>query len=170
MDNKFPTVIFKPNWIETATKKFVEHATKTCRCLEWGSGLSTRFIAEKVGYIYSVEHNHLWFTKVSNWTRELYNVTLVYRPYPPLISYVNAPYEFQTMFEIIEIDGRHRNLCFEIAQHLIVENGIIIFDDINEAIYRPSLQKIQSMRHDIFTGTPGGKQTAIIYNVNPKTY
>ena len=103
------------------------------------------------------------------------NVTLLYRPYPPEVSYINAPYALNRRFEIIEIDGRLRNLCFEIALRLIVENGIIIFDDINEATYKPTMEKYlkqppYASHTQYFAGRPGGKTTAIYHNVNPKTY
>ena len=168
-------IIFKPNWIDQAVKKFEEHATKNATMLEWGSGLSTPFLADRVKHIYAIEHNHLWFTKVSRWTKDMPNVNLYYRPYPPDVSYINAPYELGKRFEIIEIDGRLRNLCFQVALNLIVENGIIIFDDIQETTYAPTrenfLKQPPWVNHtQIFSGRPGGKATAIYHHVNPKTY
>ena len=164
-------MIPKPNWIDGAVEKLDEYANTNCTMLEWGSGRSTPYLANRVKYLYSIEHNHYWFTQVQSFITGKDNVSLMYRPYPPDVTYINAPFELNRRFEIIEIDGRLRNLCFDVALHyLIVENGLIIFDDIQEAIYRPSLEKIQHMRHELFTGQPGGKTTAIIHNVNPKTY
>ena len=176
MDNKFPTVIFKPNWIGTALAKFEEHATRNAIMLEWGSGLSTIYLARKVLHVFAIEHNHLWFTKVQDWLigLNITNVTLLHRPYPPEVSYINAPYEFNRHFDIIEIDGRHRNFCFDVALRLINENGIVIFDDINEEKYKPTREKFLIPplvnRTQTFPGTPGGKATSITHIVNPKTY
>ena len=174
---KYPTVIFKPNWIDTARKKFEEHANRNSTMLEWGSGLSTIYLSRIVKHVYAIEHNHLWYTKVQDWIKGLNitNVTLLYRPYPPDVSYINAPYELNMRFEIIEIDGRLRNFCFEVARRLILENGLIIFDDINEAQYKVTrenylLQPPLVSRTQTFAGRPGGKATSITHIVNPKTY
>ena len=58
---------------------------------------------------------------------------------------------------------------------MILENGLIIFDDINEAIYAPTREnKLKQpplvSRTEMLSGGNGSKQTAVIKIVNPKTY
>ena len=41
-----------------------EHLNKTHKVLEWGSGLSTPQIAERVAFLVSIEHNAEWYEKI----------------------------------------------------------------------------------------------------------
>jgi len=45
-------------------KYFKDHLDKTYKVLEWGSGLSTPQIADRVAFLVSIEHNAEWYEKI----------------------------------------------------------------------------------------------------------
>lgn len=92
--------------------------------LEWGMGNSTLFFSKRCKTIDSIEHNVEWFNKI----RE----KLSPNSFGHLVTedeYSKFPFTLKKKFDLIIVDGIKRKACLENAVDLVIDNGIIIFDN-----------------------------------------
>lgn len=111
-------------WTPYAFIDFVdERLDDSLRVFEYGSGGSTVWYANRVDEIISVEHDTKWFETSRSLAPT--NAEVVYRPenrYPRAIT------EFGT-FDVVVIDGIHRNECVESVLDHLSNVGVVIWDD-----------------------------------------
>ncbi len=136
------------------------------KVLEWGTGASTLWLAERVGELFSVEHDLDWYERVKEQinTAQFQNVNLNYRPpqerdksydwqanwshFSALESAPRKP-QFKEYFQIADsfpdehfdcviIDGRERVCCALHAIPKLKRGGYLILDDS----MRPKYQQI----------------------------
>ena len=88
--------------------------------LEWGSGNSSLFFAQRVKELYSIDHNIEWYEKVKQF--KIKNQTLVFAD----TDYELKPKEFNVKFDIILIDGVKREACSKEATKMLNNGGLII--------------------------------------------
>ena len=91
--------------------------------LEWGSGNSSLFFAQRVKELYSIDHNIEWYEKVKQF--KIKNQTLVFAD----TDYELKPKEFNVKFDIILIDGVKREACSKEATKMLNNGGLIILDN-----------------------------------------
>lgn len=117
---------------------------------EWGSGSSTNWLAERVRYVVSVEHNPEWQFEAAE------NVDLqIILPQPRAIGNDPAnPYHYRSRplggvnfkeyvsfidgfepFDLILIDGRARASCLMHASKKIKPSGFIVIDNTERDYY-----------------------------------
>jgi predicted O-methyltransferase YrrM len=125
----------RPNspWLVRATVEILENWLKPGdRGLEWGSGRSTMWFAERVEYLVSVEHDAAWHSRVSEQLKRKeirnveYHLCAGERDYVSLID--RFPRE---SFDFCLVDGEARDLCALAALSLVRPGGIIIVDNCN---------------------------------------
>jgi precorrin-6B methylase 2 len=107
------------------------------RVFEYGSGNSTRWLAERVGEVVAVEHEPEWYTFVKQ--RVPQNATVIQqdkRNYPQAIS------EFGE-FDIVIIDGLRRNESIRASLAHLSPSGIVIVDDANREEYSDGYQLLE---------------------------
>jgi hypothetical protein len=140
-------------------RDFLLH-TPQPRALEWGSGASTVWLAPFCDEVISIESDANWASSVAESIPP--QVALV-TPDIPRVSdnravrskrwgfrhldfrhYVNAPDTLSGQFDLIVIDGRAREACFEKALGLLAPDGMILFDNTNRRRYR----RVLSRHHD----------------------
>ena len=130
---------------------------------EWGAGASTLWLAKRAGTVISVEHDDSWAARVKEATTEMKTVKVRHKP--PGISkggeskytsaksgntgysfenYVKAIDETSKKFDLIVIDGRAREACFDLALGNLKEDGIILFDNMNRKRYKLKLRQHKS--------------------------
>jgi len=104
--------------------------------LEWGSGRSTLWFAQRVAHLTSIEHNDRWHKRVRQTLSEkgADNVDLLYAPLEAedggLPEYVRAAAEKpRASFDFVLVDGRLRDQCAEVALQLLKPGGMLIIDD-----------------------------------------
>ena len=93
--------------------------------LEFGSGQSTRWYAERVNYLVSVEDDPAWFAIVERQLAGMSNVS--YRLATDDQSYAGSA-EAQS-FDLIMIDGAWREECARVALHCLAPGGLIYLDN-----------------------------------------
>jgi len=138
------------------------------RCLEWGSGGSTKAILERCAFVkqyVSVEHHREWYEKV----RELVTdprLTLkhVAPDEPPpagateealvrwnaeaeheparMASYVAFPRTLGVTFDFVLVDGRARCFCLKEGFDLLRPGGVIVLHDAQRTDYHDAVNAL----------------------------
>lgn len=120
---------------------FLSHLKSDHKVLEYGSGESTKQIAERVDSVLSIEHQKNWYEKVKNEVPNNAEIVLVEPNYPHIDGsgdgsfqqfkdYIEYPIG-KNIFDIILIDGRARPWCASICKRISHEKTIVFIDDFN---------------------------------------
>ena len=120
---------------------FLSHLKSDHKVLEYGSGESTKQIAERVDSVLSIEHQKNWYEKVKNEIPNNAEIVLVEPNYPHIDGsgdgsfqqfkdYIEYPIG-KNIFDIILIDGRARPWCASICKRISHEKTIVFIDDFN---------------------------------------
>jgi predicted O-methyltransferase YrrM len=133
-------------WLAPAAVEFLTgYLCPTDTMLEFGSGRSTLWFAERVSHITSVEHNPEWYSKIEKiiHDREIKNVTYLLHPrqeesVPAAESnYVKATKGLNSStLDIVLVDGTYRAQCVLQSLPLLKTGGILVIDNVNR--YLPS--------------------------------
>lgn len=106
---------------------------------EYGSGNSTRWYAQRVRRVVSVEHDQDWVRQISAQMPE--NVTLLTRPLDS--SYVEAVAAPGRLFDLIVVDGRQRVACTKAAVKHLTKDGVLILDNSEREAYQEAKDFMQ---------------------------
>jgi len=129
---------------------------------EWGAGASTLWLAQRAASVISVEHDDSWAARVNEATKDMNTVKIKHKP-PSFLrggdsrytsaksgntgysfeNYVKAIDETGEKFDLIVIDGRAREACFDLALANLKEDGIVLFDNMNRKRYKLKLQQYE---------------------------
>lgn len=122
--------------------------------LEFGSGRSTLWFAQKVQHLTSVEHNREWVEKVNSilHASALTNVDMIFQPRLegtpvdiPNSGYVAVTRQFGVeSLDFVSIDGIYRAECALYSLPLLKHGGLLIIDNVNK--YLPSASKAPNSR------------------------
>jgi predicted O-methyltransferase YrrM len=133
-------------WIAPAAVEFLEGYLKpTDEMLEFGSGRSTLWFADRVRHIISVEHNPDWHRQISSKITEKGGTNISYFLHPKQADSIPASrsdYVLVTKsispksLDIVLVDGIYRAQCVLQSLPLIAAGGILIIDNVNR--YLPS--------------------------------
>ena len=116
-------------WIAyDAIDRFDKRLDAQSRVLEFGSGMSTVWYAARAGTVTSIEDHHPWFLKVKELlkTKRLDNV--IYRFAEDIDSYTTVE-KMDDGYDLIVIDGSHRDRCATAAISLVRPGGTIYLDN-----------------------------------------
>lgn len=148
----------------------VLHALEPARCLEWGSGGSTKAVLERCGFIerwVSVEHDPAWYERVRDRTSDPRLMLQlvepdIARPDPEDLeavmawddraeqepemtaSYVSHPESLGTEFDFVLVDGRARRLCLRAGYALLRPGGVAVLHDAQREEYHDMLHELGS--------------------------
>ena len=147
-----------------------ERLNNNLRLLEFGSGNSTLFFAERTKKIISLEHNKDWHQKVTSKLPE--NVELIYTSSATDKDYLKPLVENNIKFDVVIIDGIYRNECIMNSLNHLSESGVIILDDSERQDYKAGIKFLIDSRFKQlnFSGIAPGiffrKCTSIFYRAN----
>ena len=123
-------------WITYAAIDFIgAKLDPNMRVFEWGAGYSSLWFASKVLQVISVEDNHEWAEELKMQMPK--NVDLRY--FPSKADYVNSIAQQMLNFDVIVIDGSHRNECAKICVEKLSIDGFIVFDNSDSSEYDDSM-------------------------------
>lgn len=101
--------------------------------LEFGSGMSTHWFANRVKDMVSVEHDRSWFRRTSQSLPE----NVAYHFCPEASDYISMPSQLDdASFELVVIDGVHRPEVALASVRLVAPGGVLLVD--NSERYMPS--------------------------------
>ena len=133
-------------WIAPAAVEFLEGYLKpTDEMLEFGSGRSTLWFAERVRHITSVEHNPDWHRQISSKITEKGLTNISYFLHPKQADAIPASQSGYVLvtksippksLDIVLVDGIYRAQCMLQSLPLIAAGGILVIDNVNR--YLPS--------------------------------
>jgi len=129
-------------WLTYSAIDFIDSIIKkSWQVFEWGSGNSTLWWASKSKSVIAIEDNTDWFMEIGSQmpaNATLYNKT-------DKDEYVNAISSYNDKsFDIIVIDGSHRNDCAMAAFPKVQDSGIIVFDNSDGKDFDESMQLLES--------------------------
>jgi FkbM family methyltransferase len=117
--------------------------------LEYGSGVSTLEFSKHVKEYHSIEHDRVWYERVSLGRDE--NFHLYYIPpttpwqqgcdgtYQQFKEYVDYVSELNKVFDLVLIDGRARVECAKTIMPYVTPSSYVLIHDFDRPIYREAL-------------------------------
>jgi len=147
-------------WWSYSSIQFLEpRIKKDFKVLEFGSGNSSIFFAQKVDKIISIESKKDWYENLKS--KKIPNLTLYYHP-------TEKVPETDEKFDIIIIDGKFRKEATGVAPQFLKPKGVIIFDDTERAVFLEPYKSLsqQFKKIDFWGLSPGifyDKCTTIFY-------
>jgi hypothetical protein len=154
-------------WFTYSAIDFIkERLDKNIDILEFGSGNSTLFFAERVHNIVSIEHNVFYYNKIL--LKKPNNVEMKNVSDSTSEDYLKQ-LPHNSKFDIIIIDGLYRNECLINSINYIAEPGVIILDDSERSDYKPGISFLidKGFKQLSFSGVAPGiffkKCTSIFY-------
>jgi SAM-dependent methyltransferase len=122
---------------------------KTDLVLEFGSGRSTFWFAERCKQVISVENSKFWFEKIENKINKnkISNIEIYLKSIKDEIGidndYVNFINNYpDSFFDVILIDGKSRAICTRNSLKKLRNGGVLIIDDVHRYIPTPNLNLI----------------------------
>lgn len=157
-------------WIVDGAEEYLEGVLNTLvspQVLEFGSGGSTLWFAQKGCAVTSIEHDVKWYNKVSPLVKDNPQVTLICKPSVPKHkfsdelkeSYCFVCDEFENeYFDVILLDGRNRVECFEKCEKKLKKGGLLVLDNSDREEYSLILDAYRSKVHFLFTQEKPNKE------------
>jgi SAM-dependent methyltransferase len=113
--------------------------------LEFGSGISTLWLANRIKYLTSIEHNESWYRRVQQMLKERDQDNVDYHleirdksdEEGAQSAYVTQAERFDPhSLDFILVDGIYRDFCTLKVLDLLRPGGILVIDNVNK--YLPS--------------------------------
>lgn len=114
--------------------------------LEWGSGRSTCWFAERLEHLTSVEDNPKWYEQTKKQITDLGLVNVTYKllmveqeEHVQTSAYVRVCDDFEDkLFGFVLIDGSERDACAHAVISKIKRGGLLVIDNINWFLDHPT--------------------------------
>lgn len=118
-------------WISYDAQKLIRNfLTADKRVLEFGSGYSTLWYSQHAGEVLSIEDDRDWYNQVAILLKKDTSGNVRYRLADNAVSYSQLlPDEVGAGFDVVMIDGSHRDLCVANALSLVRQGGMIYLDN-----------------------------------------
>jgi hypothetical protein len=166
-------------WLSPSSVRFLKnYLTKEMSGLEFGSGISTLFIAPKVNQLISVEHNEQWYQMISDRFKNegISNVDYRFIAQNDSIQFSAKSFEmteklgfevrkdyvnyFMTVesipdnsLDFLLVDGRARPECLYYAFPKMKKNGLVILDNSERGHYKIVVEFMK--QYPVYTTTNG---------------
>lgn len=128
-------------WIAQGAVRFLDaNLSREWIGLEWGSGRSSSWYADRLQSLVSIEHDREWYERVS--PRLPANAECRYialnhdqseptrADYNPLPDYVKVIDEFDRL-DFVVVDGHYRQACVKAAVPKLARGGLLLIDNTN---------------------------------------
>jgi precorrin-6B methylase 2 len=121
-------------WVTYPAIEFIKRRVKPeMSVFEYGSGGSTRWWANLVSHVVSVEHDRQWFEKLSAMkcaNIELFQIDLINGG-----EYSKKIAQYENQFDIVVVDGEDRVNCIKHCLGALTESGVVIVDNSDRSQY-----------------------------------
>lgn len=125
-------------WLTYPAVRFLESlATSRCRVLEFGSGASTLWLNSRFDDVLSIEHDPVWFAKVTNG-----RILLRDPEGDRFHGAVGSPYleagKVGAPWDVVLVDGMSRVTCVELIDDFLGDGGLVVVDDTDMPELQPA--------------------------------
>jgi hypothetical protein len=128
-------------WMNYPVIAFLEERLqKDSSLFEFGSGYSTKFFAQRVKDVTSVEYDIKWFEKLKDNLPA--NVKLLFREKDIDGNYCRLISEQNRQYDIVVVDGRDRVNCVKTSLKCLTTRGIVILDDSQREKYKSAFEHV----------------------------
>jgi hypothetical protein len=125
-------------WMNYAIVEFLKQRFKNdFNLFEYGSGFSTIFYSNLVNSVISIEYDKNWFACIKNMAP--LNAKVYFYDNDVDGKYSRSIRDFETLFQVIIIDGRDRVNCIKQSLPNISPDGVIILDDSDREEYKSGI-------------------------------
>lgn len=108
-------------------------AWKKWRVLEFGAGYSTFWWSKRVAEVIAVEHDKDWISIITKLLGK--NAKIIHRDSEDAKRYVKTAFEQDGQFQVIVVDGIHRELFNADIVKKLTPDGIVILDNSDRGAY-----------------------------------
>lgn len=136
-------------WLTEAAIEFLDEYLEQnphAVILEFGSGASTLWFAERTPNLHSLEHAIEYYNVIKNTvgTGKYYNVDYRFHALP----YYSVCYEFPNeFFDLILVDGRNRKGCISHAIPKLKPGGVLMLDNSERPYYFSVYSRMDGWEH-----------------------
>lgn len=135
----------KPQWAPESVEHIDNMIRKDFIVFEWGTGLSTPWLAERVGHVFTMDDDANWAGVAGRLCRQQRLLDKVdFFIYPAMDSrYLQTIFfcsEFEGGIDIAIVDGQFRPDCVSQAAIFVKPGGLIILDDSERADYKSAFE------------------------------
>lgn len=127
-------------WLTKSANLFLQSFLRNSDIgLEFGSGRSTIWLAKRLAFLTSVEHDKFWYSKINY---------LLQKDHPSNVKYILCPENYEIMdqkikyvkvadlfpdnsLDFVLIDGIYRDLCANAVLDKVRYGGILVVDNVN---------------------------------------
>jgi precorrin-6B methylase 2 len=135
-------------WLNRDAISFLENfLKKDMTVIEYGSGTSTSWIAQRVGKVYTVEDNDIWIDLVKQDLEEkgLNNVEIIkslspYKTSENNLKNISADF---VLVDGITAESRYPSATF--GYRRLKKGGVIMVDDTHYDLYKPIIDLLNSL-------------------------
>jgi hypothetical protein len=134
-------------WLTSGAVAYLEKVLdKGMTGFEFGSGRSTRWFAQKLGSLVSIEHDEAWYHRVRAMLDRAGATNIDYRlvpldhpvtqpeqpAYDALPRYVSSiDSEADETLDFVVVDGHYRTACIRSSLSKLKTGGLLLVDDLN---------------------------------------
>ncbi|WP_108879563.1 class I SAM-dependent methyltransferase [Anderseniella sp. Alg231-50] len=123
------------------------------RILEWGSGGSTVFFAERGAQVTCIEHDPVW-ARLVRWelARRNLNAQVNINQIDLAADYVDRVEHLEGSFDLVIVDGRRRVECVSKVHSRVVPAGWLVLDDSDRQAYLPAVEQLAGWHKLVLKG------------------
>lgn len=110
------------------------------KILEFGSGMSTVWLAQQCEHVYSIEHNRAWYEKVCEIIKQK-NVTNITYEYRERSNYTDLSALADDYFDFVLIDGLQRSDCVKSSLSKLKRPGFVYLDNCDKHFVEDGIMK-----------------------------
>ena len=146
-----------------------ERLSSDMNMFEYGSGYSSLFFARHCGSVVSLEHHKGFYELIKG---QALGNNQIHFVGDSVEDYCHFIRQDKTLYDVIVIDGIHRNECAKTCLDNLADNGVILFDDVNEYSWDDGIRHLKDLGFNQLTMSGlkpqsyAGASTSIFYRSN----
>jgi protein-L-isoaspartate O-methyltransferase len=130
-------------WMNYSIVTFLEQRLQSDQTMfEYGSGFSTKFYAQRVQSVTSVEHVQKWFDLMM--TEKAENMSMIQVDKDQDGQYCRAIQQNDNRYDVIIVDGRDRVNCVKQSYQQLSDRGVMLLDDSERDRYQEAMTFMQN--------------------------
>ena len=137
------SLMYRRPWIVPHAIKYFDSLVQFNHVvLEFGSGGSTLWLADRTQTVESIEHSTEWFKRVSDHMTDADRSKIDLRRIPNYCRHGELELRYPS-YDVIFIDGIHRRKCFDASIDRLIHGGVLVIDNSNRDEIKPIRDRLR---------------------------